>query len=1323
MAEAGMAQKLHSLNAHGGSEVTCVTIGSHSGGVIATGGGDKSAHIFRVDTGKRVMSLRHTSSLSSLAFSKREAKLVAGSAGGGVLVFDLGDAGKRGGGMRAHRTDVSAVAMHPFNESFVATGGGDTTAKLWDLRGRDCLHTFKKHSGGVGVTRFSPNGAWLITGGDDGAAHVWDLRVTGKRIASLEGGRGRSGGAAVTCVEFHPTELLVATGSADRSARIFDLDPDAGRGVGATLHARAPSAPLSTGALLATIHESASIHSLVFTRDGHALCTATDDALNVWTGAWEGAPLEKVAKFSMRSEAEWSSVTAMWSSKDSSQVIAVGRRADVVATWVMPLGNGDEPRGGGDDGGYGAVARLPSREQPRTSASRAAAAQSAARTGHSPGRSGGRSTIRSGGHGGSSKDGGRGRPRRSRYAVGDDDADNDVGGDGGGAESGGAYGHRRAEVYREERERTRITRAERARAQEAEEDRARAIRRRQAELDEAEERRAREEREEEHRRYLAASAAEAEASAAERVRNARTKAVRVAAEYEEAERHRRTREKDMMVERQRLRRTRSPTAAAEASAAVSSAISAASAAAERALELNSSARSFAGDQSYGYGDEAFEDDEEEEEEDGGGGGGGGGVEEEVVAEDAALRSRFAARLSRSGGSTHSALSEDIVEEEEALRMSSSSGRSSKRSGSSTKYQTPSRVVNLSLSHDSPVYFTSPLRDGSGGGLGSSGRSTRSVTSPLSPGSAIAAVLGRSFDDAVAAAAPMLSVATPLRSPNRDRGGGGGSRGEDTLGETVILPPRVAAAVDKAAAAAAAARERSRGAALRAAGASSLNGRVSSPRVLSHTSPSGGAAAASLLDSYASSIAAAHSVANSAAGTSSPTTSSASPTPELSPEVERAASAAARRRRAAEAKDEADVARDSVVSPPVSALGSERKEELSAMTARELKHRAFALRVPLAQTRQCVEKRDLVDLILLHEARYFAKNGRLPATKTERELTRNEVHAPDGHGGAVDVGGGGGRGGDGDHSRARGGRSAGGGSGGGGGGGGLRGGAGSRRGGLSNAPRERAPGRPRTPASSRPSSAAAAKRKEATPDRYRRKQKDKAAQPSSRPKTPTTTSSPRRMGAPSAVPTDSGPVSASAWDCITESDYYHLDSSRLIYNLSDAGFAFVKSSREDADLKGNAAAATRRLTFADFIPKRLHAQIRAEAFLPGDEGERAVAATNSLLASSLDAMEVYPTLTVEDIESLQYFVSHSHAAETKAMADELSQMTVLKDAWASLGEYGRLEACIKASDLVRSEEAGAIEAVATWLSRIDFGSGEWSLQHCVVLLTAIAKVRS
>ena len=202
-----------------------------------------------------------------------------------------------------------------------------------------------------------------------------------------------------------------------------------------------------------------------------------------------------------------------------------------------------------------------------------------------------------------------------------------------------------------------------------------------------------------------------------------------------------------------------------------------------------------------------------------------------------------------------------------------------------------------------------------------------------------------------------------------------------------------------------------------------------------------------------------------------------------------------------------------------------------------------------------------------------------------------------------------------------------------------------------------------------------------------------------------------MGAPSAVPTDSGPVSASAWDCITESDYYHLDSSRLIYNLSDAGFAFVKSSREDADLKGNAAAATRRLTFADFIPKRLHAQIRAEAFLPGDEGERAVAATNSLLASSLDAMEVYPTLTVEDIESLQYFVSHSHAAETKAMADKLSQMTVLKDAWASLGEYGRLEACIKASDLVRSEEAGAIEAVATWLSRIDFGSGEWSLQHC------------
>ena len=482
-----MRGPLHHVDAHNGA-VLCSTIGSHSGGVLATGGDDKCVNIFRVDSGKRVMNLRHTSSVTSLSFSKREAKLVAGSSGGGVLVFDLSEGGKRSGGMRAHRTEVSAVAMHPFNESFVATGGGDTMAKLWDLRGRDCVHTFKRHSGGVGVTRFSPNGAWLITGGDDGATHVWDLRVTGKRVATLEGGPRHSGsGAAVTCVEFHPTELLVATGSADRSARIFDLDADAGRNVGATAHARAPSGPISAGGLLATIHESASIRSLVFTRDGHGLCTATDDALNVWKGAWEGAPLEKVAKVSMKQEREWNDVDAMWSSKDSSQLIAIGRRGGAVATWVVPL-----------DRDALAAAAPAARPRSGTAAARPSSSKATARSERQSRRPHEVATPQS-------------RATAPRYGDegGDDDEDD-------GGEGGGAYGHRRADVYREERERTRVTRAERTRARNAaaraEEDaRAREEERRAADMEE--DRRARQEREASHRRRLAAAKAEAEAEA------------------------------------------------------------------------------------------------------------------------------------------------------------------------------------------------------------------------------------------------------------------------------------------------------------------------------------------------------------------------------------------------------------------------------------------------------------------------------------------------------------------------------------------------------------------------------------------------------------------------------------------------------------------------------------------------------------------------------------------------------------------------------------------------------------------------------------------
>jgi hypothetical protein len=339
-------------------------------------------------------------------------------------------------------------------------------------------------------------------------------------------------------------------------------------------------------------------------------------------------------------------------------------------------------------------------------------------------------------------------------------------------------------------------------------------------------------------------------------------------------------------------------------------------------------------------------------------------------------------------------------------------------------------------------------------------------------------------------------------------------------------------------------------------------------------------------------------------------------------------------------------------------------------------------------------------VSLHQDTYFEKHGTMPAPlKSKAELEQNEVHAPAPRGGAgagevLTSGGAAGRELPTSQQRARPGSSA--------------------SGARPAAPRERAPSRP-----SRPSSAASTRTPMRTPTRT--------------PATGVPNKSGR--GASKAAPrTPVTPRTAGGWDLLRESDY---DASRppsspraarpgapaLDYALETSGFAYVRSSREDPALNGPGAQASMRLQFGEFIPKRLHDAIRAAAFEKGDEGQRAVDAVHTLLATALAAVEHYAPLDADEVEHLARSVSKGHGARTRALADELAALERLKAAWASLGEFGQLEACITASDLVRGDSPGAVSAVASWLARIDFGDGEWSLQHCVVLLTAIAKARS
>ena len=55
---------------------------------------------------------------------------------------------------------------------FLASGSTDTNLKLWDIRRKGCIFTYKGHSRCVNQLKFSPDGQWIASAGEEGAVKV-----------------------------------------------------------------------------------------------------------------------------------------------------------------------------------------------------------------------------------------------------------------------------------------------------------------------------------------------------------------------------------------------------------------------------------------------------------------------------------------------------------------------------------------------------------------------------------------------------------------------------------------------------------------------------------------------------------------------------------------------------------------------------------------------------------------------------------------------------------------------------------------------------------------------------------------------------------------------------------------------------------------------------------------------------------------------------------------------------------------------------------------------------------------------------------------------
>ncbi|KAI8824431.1 WD40-repeat-containing domain protein [Fimicolochytrium jonesii] len=201
---------------------------SSDGTKVYSASTDKTLGVWDAEVGERIKKLKgHTSYVNSCASTRREVGgtdlIVSGSDDGSAKVWDPRVK------QAVHSFENKfAITSVEFNQDggLVFAGGLDNKIRAWDMRKGEVAYTLAGHFDTVTGLRLSPDGDMLLSNSMDNTVRIWDVKpfaASGSRLTKILEGAPQGFEKNLLRPCWSPHSDFVAAGSGDRSVVVWDV--------------------------------------------------------------------------------------------------------------------------------------------------------------------------------------------------------------------------------------------------------------------------------------------------------------------------------------------------------------------------------------------------------------------------------------------------------------------------------------------------------------------------------------------------------------------------------------------------------------------------------------------------------------------------------------------------------------------------------------------------------------------------------------------------------------------------------------------------------------------------------------------------------------------------------------------------------------------------------------------------------------------------------------------------------------------------------------------------------------------------------------------